>query len=54
MNRVVEILMNRDDLTEDEAREMVDETREALNNGEFDALQIYLGLEDDYILDVLG
>lgn len=51
--RVVDILMKRDGLTEEEAKEMIEETREALNNGEFDAMQVYLGLEDDYIFDVL-
>lgn len=54
MNRVVEILMNRDGVTEDEAKDMVAEAKEALNDGEYDALQVYLGLEDDYIIDVLG
>lgn len=51
--RIVDILMKRDGLTEEEAKEMIEETREALNNGEFDAMQVYLGLEDDYIFDVL-
>lgn len=50
---VVDILMKRDGLTEEEAKEMIEETREALNNGEFDAMQVYIGLEDDYIFDVL-
>lgn len=53
MNRVVKILMDRDDLTEEDAIEQVNECREALNNGEFDALQVYLGLEDDYLFDII-
>lgn len=54
MNRVIDILMKRDDVTEDEAKDMVSEAREALNNGEWDAMQVYLQLEDDYIFDVLS
>ena len=52
-NKVVEILMNRDGLTEREAKELLAETREALNNGDFSAIEDYLGLEDDYIFDII-
>lgn len=54
MNRVVEILMVRDGMTKEEAEAEVERTREDLNAGFFDAIQVNLGLEDDYILDVLG
>ena len=54
MNKVVEILMERDGMTESEAKELVDECREALISGEDDAIQAYLGLEDDYIFDIIG
>lgn len=53
MNRIVEILMKRDDLTLEEAEAQVEECREAFNNGEFDALQVYCQLEDDYIFDLI-
>lgn len=53
MNRVVKILMRRDDMTEAEATELVNECREALENGDYDAIGDYLGLEDDYIFDIL-
>lgn len=54
MNKVVEILMRRDDMTQEEAEQLVDDCREALENGDYTAIQDYLGLEDDYIFDVLG
>ena len=50
---IKKILMERDDLTESEAEELMQETREMLNNGDFDAMQDMLGLEDDYIFDLL-
>lgn len=53
MNRVVKILMQRDDLTESEAKELVAECREALENGDTEAIADYLGLEDDYIFDII-
>lgn len=53
MNRVVEILMNRDGMTKEEAEAEVERTREDLNAGYYDAMQVNLGLEDDYIFDVL-
>lgn len=52
-NRVVQILMDRDGLSESEAKERVEECRRALNDGEFDAMYYYLGLEDDYIFDII-
>ena len=61
MNRVVEILMQRDGNTEQEAEKRIQETRtmmyEAIEVGNFDeAEQVIvdeLGLELDYIEDIL-
>ena len=53
MNEVIRILMERDHLTEEEAREQVIKCRDALWDGEYEAIQDYLGLEDDYIFDIL-
>ena len=53
MTDTMRILMERDGLTEDEAREQMNECREALNNGDWDAIEDYLGLEDDYIFDLI-
>jgi len=48
------ILIRRDGLTREEAKEEIEECREALENGDYEAIQEYLGLEDDYIFDVMG
>ena len=56
MNRVIEILMRRDNMSYEDAKELVDETREEMitNPDEAeDILQDCLGLEPDYIMDVL-
>lgn len=53
MNEVVEILMKRDGLSQEEAEKQIEECREALLRGEGDAIQYYLDLEDDYIFDIL-
>lgn len=53
MNRVVKILMERDGLTEAQAKQEVAWCREELISGNDEALQDCLGLEDDYIFDVL-
>lgn len=53
MNETMRILMERDGYTEDEAREVIAECREELEAGNFQAMQEVLGLEDDYIFDVL-
>ena len=50
---VVEILMKRDGITKKEAEELIQECAEALENGNYEAIQEYLGLEDDYIFDIL-
>ena len=53
MTKLEKILMIRDGLTLEEAKEQIDECREALENGDFEAIQDYLGLEDDYIFDII-
>lgn len=56
MNRIIEILMRRDNMSYEDAKELVDETREEMitNPDEAeDILQDYLGLEPDYIMDIL-
>ena len=60
--RIIDILMKRDDLTEEEARAQVEETVELINEsvesgGSYeeveDILTCELGLEVDYIFDLL-
>ena len=59
--RVVDILMNRDGLTKEEASDLVNETRQCIYNvlegGSYDEVEdiMYenLGLEMDYITDIL-
>ena len=53
MNKVIEILMERDGVTQEEAEEMIEECRTALEEGDVYAIEDYLGLEDDYIFDIL-
>lgn len=58
MNRVVEILMKRDGVSEEEARALVRETRDELImlDNPFEADEIienYLGIEPDYLEDIL-
>lgn len=58
MDPVVEILIRRDGLTKSEANDLIEETRELLLTSDpFEADQIMadqLGLEPDYILDIIG
>ena len=57
MNKVVEILMQRDGMTKSEAESLVEETREALLSSDSyeaeDIIADYIGLELDYIMDIL-
>ena len=57
MNPVVEILMKRDGMTEQESIDLVRETKEKLlcNGGCYadDIIMENLGLEPDYIMDIL-
>ena len=52
-NEIKRILMQRDGMSSSEAEELMEETREALESGDWDAMGDYLGLEDDYIFDLL-
>ena len=52
-NKVADILVKRDGFTYDEAYAQIKECIEALEDGQYDAIQYYLGLEDDYIFDIL-
>lgn len=60
MNRIIKILMERDGLTYEEAKEAYEDTREeilqSIEDGYLDADEILadnLGLETDYIFDFL-
>lgn len=50
---IIRILKERDGLTEKEAKNLIAECREALERGEYDAIEEYLGLEDDYIFGII-
>lgn len=52
-NRVVKILMERDGLTELEALDLISDCMEELECGNDDALEDVLGLEPDYLFDVI-
>ena len=57
--RIVKILMERDGIDEDEARERVDEVRELMADCDYDPTECELivaeelGLELDYIFDLI-
>lgn len=51
--KIIGILMRRDDISREEADELITECVEALEGGDYDAIHDYLGLEDDYIFDIL-
>lgn len=57
-NKILNILMERDDMSENDALELINETRELmLNSDPTDADEIMadmLGLEPDYIFDILN
>ena len=57
IQRVINILMERDNMTSSKAKDLIDETREMIIREPEDAEQIMaeqLGLEPDYLFDVLG
>lgn len=58
MNRIIEILMRRDEMTLSEATALVDEVREIILDSEpFEADEILmdeLGLEPDCLIDLLS
>lgn len=61
IDRIIKILMNRDDLSKEEAMEVVKETKEmvesAIRSGDYtaaeDIFQEELGLEIDYMVNLL-
>ena len=54
MNEIVKVLMNRDEMTEEEAKELVAECRERISDGENPEEVLYdLGLEPDYIFNLI-
>ena len=56
MNRVIVILMKRDDIEYEDARNLVKETKDEIISNPIDANEIikdYLGLEPDYLEDIL-
>ena len=61
MNRIVKILMQRDEMSKEEAQELLQETRDAMmaaiDAWDFfeveDIMADYLGLEPDYIFDII-
>ncbi len=58
MDKIIKILMERDGITEDEARSLINETRDEImmldNPMEADnVLMEYLGLEPDYLFYIL-
>lgn len=61
MNRIIRILMNRDGMTESEAKSYYEEVREEFNDavekGDYelaeDIMASDLGLEPDYIFDMV-
>lgn len=52
-NAIIRILMERDGNTRKEAEERIEECREALETGNYDAIYEYLELEDDYIFGII-
>lgn len=57
MNKIIQILMERDGMTEEEATVLVEETREEIFNSDpweaEDIMADMLGLEMDYIMDLI-
>ena len=49
-----DILIRRDGITREMAKAEIEECAEELEAGNFEAIQDVLGLEDDYIFDVMG
>lgn len=53
MTKTERILMERDGMTREQAREEMAATVDAIESGDFDAMHDILGLEDDYIFDLI-
>lgn len=50
---LVKLLMRRDHISKEDANDLIDNCREDLESGNYEAIQEWLALEDDYIFDVL-
>lgn len=53
MNNIQKILMERDGMSADEALMLMEECTDALLDGDEDAMGEILGLEDDYVFDLM-
>lgn len=56
MNRVIDILMKRDGIEYEDARNLVKETKDEIISNPIDVNEIikdYLGLDPDYLEDIL-
>ena len=55
-NRLVSILMRRDGMERDDAEDLLQDARAAVEDGEDpeDVLADWFGLEPDYVFDLLG
>jgi hypothetical protein len=53
MKELERILIERDGISLKEAQELIAECREAILGGEEDAMQDILGIEEEYIFDVI-
>lgn len=56
MNRVIDILMKRDGIEYEDARNLVKETKDEIISNPIDANKIikdYIGLDPDYLEDIL-
>lgn len=60
MEKVIEILMERDDITREEATQLVEECISEIEETGYDPVEAeyimmdMLGLESDYIMDIFG
>lgn len=57
IGRVIRILEERDNMTQEDAKDLINETREMIIRNPEEADEIMaeqLGLEPDYLFDVLG
>ena len=54
MKSLIETLIERDDLTKNEAQELIDDMNDRMHNGEDPEELLYeIGLEPDYLFDLL-
>lgn len=55
-NRIVRILMKRDEMERDDAEDLLRDARAAVEDGEDpeEVLADFFGLEPDYVFDLLG